>query len=67
MKIGSIDNGALIKEILSGVDKIIKILGVGDARVETFVEDELLKIGFDRVILLPCNLRKVLVTLEEML
>ena len=67
MKIGSTDNGALIKEIQSGVDKKIKILGVGDARVETFVEDELLKIGFDRVILLPCNLRKVLVTLEELL
>ena len=57
----------LINRIINEVDSNIKILGVGDGRIDNFVEDEEQQKGFDRVILLPCNLRKVLVTLEELL
>ncbi len=67
MKLGCRNNGKLVKSIKSEVDRDIRIIGVGDGRVENVVEDELQHMGFDRVILLPCNLRKVLVTLEELL
>lgn len=67
MKAGSRNNGELISKISGCGVKRTKILGVGDGRIDSFSEDKLQKIGFDRVLFLPCNLRKVLVTLEELL
>ena len=67
MKLSRGNGGMLINRLINEVDHSIKILGVGDGRIDNFTDDEMQQMKFDRVILLPCNLRKVLVTLEELL
>ncbi len=61
------DNGEVLRKMVDTQVKSIKILGIVDGRVDNIDESSLYAYGFDSIIILPCNLRKVLVTLEELL
>ena len=67
MKWGGRDGGDFLRKLSECSTKNVRVLGVADSRVDNTNESNLLEMGFDRIILLPCNLRKVLVTLEELL